>query len=129
MVLLLIKTSQHNQNRVEVLPPCGHSVVLQQALQSLMKPDLQNSEQNQPAELVTSSRPDQNLWTHLLCSAGTDVAFLKLSLTMERRHVSFSDRDRNGGPGPAPRAVSEDDSGRVSGAKLSSRICLALSQI
>lgn len=82
--------------------------------------------------------------THLLCSTGTEVAFRKLSLTMERRHGSLSDRDRPGGPepsfdcplSPAPaalRAVSERDvsdrpveSVLVSGAKLSSRICLAL---
>ncbi|MEQ2179395.1 hypothetical protein GOODEAATRI_024520, partial [Goodea atripinnis] len=85
--------------------------------------------------------------THLLCSTGTELALRKPSLTMERRHDSFSDRDRTGGPessldpprSRAPemlRAISERDvsqhaeeSIRANGAKLSSRICLALSQI
>lgn len=87
--------------------------------------------------------------THLglLWSAGVELAFLKPSLRMERRHDSFSDLDLTGGQesssepprSPAPealRASSERDvseevegSGRASGAKLSSMICLALSQI
>lgn len=67
MVLLLIKTNQHDQNRMEVLPPSGHTEVLQQALQSLLKPDLQNSEQNQPPKPIRSSHLDQNLWVGLAC--------------------------------------------------------------
>lgn len=87
--------------------------------------------------------------THLglLWREGAELAFLKPSLTLERRHESFSDLDRTGGPesslepprSPAPEALrvsSERDvsvgaawSGRASGAKLSSMICLALSQI
>lgn len=88
-------------------------------------------------------------WTHLglLWSEGTELALRKPSLKMERRHDSFSDLDRTGGPqsslepprSPAPealRVISErdvsggaDGSGWASGAKLSSMICLALSQI
>ncbi|TNN35455.1 hypothetical protein EYF80_054381 [Liparis tanakae] len=81
--------------------------------------------------------------THLLWSEGAELAFRKPSLGTERRHDSFSDFDRTGAPGSprssAPEAqssisereVSEgpDGSGRASGAKLSSMICLALSQI
>lgn len=83
----------------------------------------------------------------LLWSAGVELAFLKPSLRMERRHDSLSDLDLTGGPpsslepplSPAPEALSAsserdvseaaDGSGRASGAKLSSIICLALSQI
>lgn len=95
--------------------------------------------------------PEQTLpvLTHLglLWSEGAELALRKPSLRTERRHDSFSDLDRTGGPksslelsrSPAPEAlrvtserdVSEgaDGSGWASGAKLSSMICLALSQI
>lgn len=75
------------------------------------------------------------------------MAFRNPSLRMERCHDAFSDRDRTGCPlssleppwSPAPvalRLISDrdvsggaDGSGWVRGAKLSSMICLALSQI
>lgn len=88
-------------------------------------------------------------WTHLelVWREGTELALRKPSLMMERRHDSFSDLDRTGGPqsslepprSPAPEALrvtaerdvsaGTDGSGWANGAKLSSMICLALSQI
>lgn len=88
-------------------------------------------------------------WTHpgLPWSEGVELALRKPSLRMERRHDAFSDMDRTGwtlssleplwSPAPAAeRLISDrevsggaDGSGWVSGAKLSSMICLALSQI
>lgn len=95
----------------------------------------------------TPTRTQTRTHLELVWREGTELALRKPSLTMERRHDSFSDRDRTGGPqsslepprSPAPealRVISERDvsagtdrSGWANGAKLSSMICLALSQI